>query len=136
MQLVGGTYADDGSNTVTNHRSDRPAAYFAERYRDDGLVGGHVIKLGPENDAAARKALAAWPGGLQVGGGINATNAAMWPWQLMADQAAEAQKAPAKKAAPKKPAAARAKTAAAAPAKRAPATAAGKPATTRTKKTP
>ncbi|MEZ5381040.1 MAG: phosphoribosylformimino-5-aminoimidazole carboxamide ribotide isomerase [Microthrixaceae bacterium] len=78
VQLVGGTYADDGSNTVTNHRSDRPAAYFAERYRDDGLVGGHVIKLGPENDAAARKALAAWPGGLQVGGGINATNAAMW----------------------------------------------------------
>lgn len=78
VQLVGGTYSDDGSKTVTNHTSERPAAYFAERYREDGLTGGHVIKLGPENDASARKALAAWPGGLQLGGGINVTNAAMW----------------------------------------------------------
>ena len=78
VQLVGGTYSDDGSSTVTNHRSERPAAYFAERYREDGLFGGHVIKLGPENDASARRALAAYPGGLQLGGGVNVTNAAMW----------------------------------------------------------
>ncbi len=78
VQLVGGTYSDDGSATVTNHRSERPAAYFAERYRADGLTGGHVIKLGPENDASARRALAAYPGGLQLGGGVNVTNAAMW----------------------------------------------------------
>ena len=78
VQLVGGTYSDDGSSTVTNHRSERPAAYFAERYRADGLTGGHVIKLGPENDASARRALAAYPGGLQLGGGVNVTNAAMW----------------------------------------------------------
>ncbi|MEZ5371680.1 MAG: phosphoribosylformimino-5-aminoimidazole carboxamide ribotide isomerase [Microthrixaceae bacterium] len=78
VQLVGGTYSDDGTSTVTNHRSERPASYFAERYREDGLTGGHVIKLGPENDSSARKALAAWPGGLQLGGGINVTNASMW----------------------------------------------------------
>lgn len=78
VQLVGGTFSDDGAGTVTNHRSDRPASYFAERYRADRLVGGHVVKLGPGNDPAARGALAAWPGGLQVGGGIDATNAADW----------------------------------------------------------
>jgi len=37
-----------------------------------------VILLGPGNDAAAREALAAYPGGLQVGGGLNAGNAAAW----------------------------------------------------------
>ena len=34
--------------------------------------------LGPGNEAAAREALATWPGGLQVGGGITAQNAAEW----------------------------------------------------------
>lgn len=37
-----------------------------------------MIKLGPGNDAAARAALAAWPHGLQVGGGIHAGNAQEW----------------------------------------------------------
>ena len=77
VQLIGGTYADDGSTTITNHRSERPATYFAERYREDGLSGGHVIKLGPENDASARRALAVWPGGVPLGGGVTVPNAAM-----------------------------------------------------------
>jgi phosphoribosylformimino-5-aminoimidazole carboxamide ribotide isomerase len=47
-------------------------------YRRDNLTGGHVIKLGPGNDPAARSALAAWPGGLQLGGGVTADNAADW----------------------------------------------------------
>ncbi|KAJ2971576.1 hypothetical protein NUW58_g9377 [Xylaria curta] len=34
--------------------------------------------LGPGNDGAAREALAAWPRHLQVGGGINDKNAALW----------------------------------------------------------
>lgn len=34
--------------------------------------------LGPGNDEAARTSLAAWPGGLQVGGGIKDTNAKQW----------------------------------------------------------
>ena len=43
------------------------------------LRGGHVIMLGPGNEAAAREALAAWPGGLQLGGGITETTAATTP---------------------------------------------------------
>jgi phosphoribosylformimino-5-aminoimidazole carboxamide ribotide isomerase len=34
--------------------------------------------LGPGNTAAAKEALAIWPGGLQVGGGINDKNAKEW----------------------------------------------------------
>jgi phosphoribosylformimino-5-aminoimidazole carboxamide ribotide isomerase len=77
-QIVGGSLRDAGAGPVENFVSDRPAAWFAGCFRDDGLTGGHVIKLGPGNDAAAREALAAWPGGLQVGGGIHAGNAAEW----------------------------------------------------------
>ena len=35
--------------------------YFARLFRKHDLVGGHVIKLGPGNDDAAKAALAAWP---------------------------------------------------------------------------
>ena len=34
--------------------------------------------LGPGNKIVAKEALATWPGGLQVGGGITAENAAKW----------------------------------------------------------
>jgi phosphoribosylformimino-5-aminoimidazole carboxamide ribotide isomerase len=78
VQIVGGTLGDNPAAVRTNFVSERPAAWFAERYRQDGLAGGHVIMLGAGNDAAARSALAAYPGGLQVGGGINATNAHDW----------------------------------------------------------
>ena len=44
------------------------AAEFAAMYRDDGLVGGHVIMLGPNNEAAAMSALREYPMGLQIGG--------------------------------------------------------------------
>jgi phosphoribosylformimino-5-aminoimidazole carboxamide ribotide isomerase len=77
-QIVGGTLSDTGSGLRTNFVSDRPARYFAELYRADGLTGGHVIMLGPGNEAAAREALSAWPGGLQVGGGITETTATEW----------------------------------------------------------
>ena len=53
-------------------------AYFAQLYKDDGLTGGHVIKLGPGNDEAAKEALRTWPGGLQIGGGITDSNAQGW----------------------------------------------------------
>ncbi len=77
-QIVGGSLSDDASRLRTNFESDQPAAYFADRYRSDGLEGGHVIKLGPGNDAAACAALGAYPGGLQLGGGVTADNAADW----------------------------------------------------------
>src|SRR6185436_20039251 len=34
--------------------------------------------LGPGNEAEARAALRAYPGGLQIGGGVNADNARQW----------------------------------------------------------
>lgn len=77
-QIVGGSLCDDGPGPRENFVSDRPAGWFAERFRDDALRGGHVIKLGPGNDAAAREALSAWPGGMQIGGGITPANAAAW----------------------------------------------------------
>jgi phosphoribosylformimino-5-aminoimidazole carboxamide ribotide isomerase len=77
-QIVGGSLRDDGAGLRENFVSDESAASFAERYRIDGLAGGHVIKLGQGNDEAAREALAAFPGGLHIGGGITADNAEQW----------------------------------------------------------
>jgi len=77
-QIVGGTLRDDGPGPRENFVSDESPAAFAQKYRADRLAGGHIIKLGAGNDDAARSALAAWPGGLQLGGGINADNAAGW----------------------------------------------------------
>jgi phosphoribosylformimino-5-aminoimidazole carboxamide ribotide isomerase len=77
-QIVGGSLRDDGSAPRTNFESELPASHYAALYRRDGLVGGHVIQLGPGNEAAARQALAEWPGGLQLGGGVRADNAAEW----------------------------------------------------------
>lgn len=77
-QIVGGSLRDEGAGPTENFVSEQPAGWFAASFRDNTLTGGHVIKLGPGNDAAAREALAAWPGGLQIGGGIHAGNAAEW----------------------------------------------------------
>lgn len=78
-QIVGSTLRDskeDGSVLVTNFESDKSAAEYANMYKEDGLTGGHVIMLGadPLSQAAATEALHAYPGGLQVGGGINSEN--------------------------------------------------------------
>jgi phosphoribosylformimino-5-aminoimidazole carboxamide ribotide isomerase len=75
-QIVGGSLTHDPQTLRTNFVSDQPSAWFARLFKSDGLRGGHVIMLGPGNEAAAREALGAFPGGLQVGGGINAGNAA------------------------------------------------------------
>jgi phosphoribosylformimino-5-aminoimidazole carboxamide ribotide isomerase len=78
-QIVGSTLTDgDATALRTNFASELPPSHYAEMYRRDGLSGGHVIMLGPGNEAAAAEALAAWPGGLQLGGGITAANAAEW----------------------------------------------------------
>jgi phosphoribosylformimino-5-aminoimidazole carboxamide ribotide isomerase len=75
-QIVGGTLGDAGLRT--NFVSEKSAAWFAELYRCDQLFGGHVIMLGSGNEAEARAALAAFPGGLHIGGGVNAANARGW----------------------------------------------------------
>lgn len=74
-QIVGGTLGDDSSKLCTNFISERSGAWFAHLYKRDGLKGGHVIMLGPGNETAALESLAAYPGGLQIGGGINLENA-------------------------------------------------------------
>lgn len=77
-QIVGGSLGGDPADLRTNFVSERPAAWYADLYRRDQLRGGHVIMLGPGNEAAARAALAAYPGGLQIGGGVNLENAKGW----------------------------------------------------------
>ena len=78
VQIVGGTLGDNPAAVRTNFVSERPAAWFAELYKRDRLTGGHVIMLGAGNETPAREALAAYPGGLQIGGGVNASNARAW----------------------------------------------------------
>jgi len=75
-QIVGGTLGDAGLRT--NFVSEKSVAWFAELYRRDNLRGGHVIMLGTGNEVEARAALKAFPGGLQIGGGIKAENARAW----------------------------------------------------------
>src|SRR5213594_3623985 len=77
-QIVGGTLSDQPTELRTNFVSERSSAWFAELYKRDGLKGGHVIMLGPGNEPEARAALRAYPGGLQVGGGVNLDNARAW----------------------------------------------------------
>jgi phosphoribosylformimino-5-aminoimidazole carboxamide ribotide isomerase len=76
-QIVGASL-QDGAEPQTNFTTEQPASHFARRYCQDGLHGGHVIMLGPGNETAAAAAVAAFPGGLQVGGGVNPQNAASW----------------------------------------------------------
>ena len=74
-QIVGSTLSDTGTGLKTNFVSDRDAAWYGDLYRTDDLPGGHVIMLGPNNEHAAKSALGAFPGGLQLGGGIRPCNA-------------------------------------------------------------
>ncbi len=82
-QIVGGSLRDDGRALRENHVSSQDAAWFAGLYREHGLSGGHVILLNgagtPGYEATrqqAVQALGAYPGGLQIGGGIRPDNAA------------------------------------------------------------
>jgi phosphoribosylformimino-5-aminoimidazole carboxamide ribotide isomerase len=79
VQIVGATLADGEANQpITNFETETAPEVYAQMYQADGLSGGHVIALGPGNEAAARAALAAYPGGMQMGGGITPANAASY----------------------------------------------------------
>lgn len=82
-QIIGGSLSDRGDLAETNFVSGQDAAWYADLYRKDGLKGGHIILLNPSGSAyyeatrqQAVNALAAYPEGLQIGGGITADNAA------------------------------------------------------------
>lgn len=78
-QIVGGTLnLNSTSSLKTNHTSALPASHFASLYRENGLTGAHMIMLGAGNEEAALEALVAWPGALQIGGGITDMNATSW----------------------------------------------------------
>lgn len=75
VQIVGGTLSDsDDEHLDTNFTSANPSEFYADLYRRDQLVGGHVIALGGGNEDAALSALSTYPGGLQYGGGVNLDN--------------------------------------------------------------
>ena len=84
-QIVGSSLRDSGDEARENYVSERPAADYARLYREKDLPGGHIILLNREGSAffeetrtQALSALAAWPGGMQIGGGVRADNAAAY----------------------------------------------------------
>ena len=81
-QIVGGTLNDQGDKAEENFVSQQDGSFFAKLYKSYGLAGGHIILLNPadspyyrEDMRQAELALSAYPGGLQIGGGVNADNA-------------------------------------------------------------
>lgn len=81
-QIVGSSLRDKGSQAVENFVSEQDAVFYAEFYKKDKVKGGHIILLNKEGTKyynetrnQALKALKAYPGGLQAGGGITPKNA-------------------------------------------------------------
>jgi len=81
-QIVGGSLLDKGNQAIDNFVSDLDGSYYGKLYQKDGLKGGHIILLNPvgsefyEADLEqAYLALEAFPGGLQIGGGVTSENA-------------------------------------------------------------
>lgn len=81
-QIVGGSLRDADDEARENFVAQQDAVFFANLYKKAGLKGGHVILLnGADSDyyeasrAQALAALAAYPEGLQAGGGITPANA-------------------------------------------------------------
>ncbi len=81
-QIVGGSLRDAGDQAQENYVAQQDAAFFARLYREAGLKGGHIILLNSpqseyydESRRQAFAALKAYPGGLQIGGGITPENA-------------------------------------------------------------
>ncbi len=81
-QIIGSSLHDEDDQAAENFVANRDASWFAKRYKQDGLKGGHVILLNPQSSPyyeatkkQALEALQAYEGGLQVGGGITPDNA-------------------------------------------------------------
>ncbi len=81
-QIVGGSLLDQGDQAQENFVSEQNAVFYAEYYRKIGISGGHIILLNPPSSEyyestrhQALEALHAYPGGMQIGGGITDENA-------------------------------------------------------------
>lgn len=82
-QIVGGSLLDAGNQAKENFVAEQDAAFYAALYKESGISGGHIILLNKAGtqyyDAdveQAKLALSEYPGGLQIGGGMTAENAA------------------------------------------------------------
>lgn len=82
-QIVGSSLQDKGDSARENFVASKDAVFYARMYRELGLTGGHIILLNPMDSPyyestkrQAMEALYACPGLMQIGGGINADNAA------------------------------------------------------------
>lgn len=81
-QIVGGSLCDIRNTAEENFVSEYDASFYARLYKQRGLKGGHVIILNAADSEfyqktkeQAMQALAEYPQGLQVGGGIGTDNA-------------------------------------------------------------
>ena len=88
-QIVGSTLSDQSaviSMPRENFVAGKDASWYASLYREKDLPGGHIILLNRTDDrenyeADVRQALGAleaYPGGMQVGGGIRPETAEGW----------------------------------------------------------
>lgn len=84
-QIVGGSLLDKGDYAQDNFVSEKDGDFYAKLYKEAGIEGGHIILLNPagsqyyeEDVRQACLALSAYPGGLQIGGGMTAENAAFF----------------------------------------------------------
>lgn len=84
-QIVGGSLKDKDNQVEENFVSQMDGAFYANMYKKAGIRGGHIILLNPVTSeyyeatrAQALLALHSYPGGLQLGGGITADNAAQF----------------------------------------------------------
>lgn len=76
-QIVGSSLTDSDNKATENFVADSNASFFACLYKKHNLKGGHIILLNPVGSeyyeatkAQAIDALKAFPGGMQLGGGI------------------------------------------------------------------
>lgn len=81
-QIVGGSLMDEADSAKENFVSELKADFYADMYKKSNISGGHIILLNPASSPyyeadieQARLALLTYPGGLQIGGGINPDNA-------------------------------------------------------------
>ena len=84
-QIVGGSLQDHKDQAKENFVAAKDASFYAELYKEYGLKNGHIILLNPvtseyyeSTKAQAMGALRAYPGGMQIGGGITAENAGVY----------------------------------------------------------
>ena len=82
VQIVGSSLRDENDSAYSNFVSEKDSAYYANLYKEYGLSGGHIILLNGKDSeyyeatkAEAIKALKAYKGGMQIGGGGTDKNA-------------------------------------------------------------